>query len=123
MRGGDWFYHGGDIAAVFAMDGITTIGMFTHLAADDTDVGRGREFTKRQAGRFRKIAEKLKTLGYVPKLHLQSSLGVMNYPEPAADYARTGLALYGYAPARLADTIPNEIISRLGIRVKKIYLP
>jgi len=83
------------IAEVFAMDGLTVDGMFTHLAADETAVGRDREFTERQAERFREVADGLKALGYAPKLHLQSSLGVLNYPELAADYARTGLALYG----------------------------
>lgn len=84
-----------DIAAVFRMDGLSVAGMFTHLAADDTAFGRDRDFTERQAARFRQVAEGLKALGYTPRIHLQSSLGVLNYPELAADYARTGLALYG----------------------------
>ena len=84
-----------EIAEVFAMEGLTIEGMFTHLSADDTAVGRDREFTEKQAERFRKVVEGLNALGYAPKLHLQASLGVLNYPELAADYARTGLALYG----------------------------
>lgn len=84
-----------EIAEVFAMEGITVDGLFTHLSADDTAVGRDREFTEKQTERFRKVIEGLNALGYAPKLHLQASLGVLNYPELAADYARTGLALYG----------------------------
>lgn len=83
------------IASVFRMDGLSVVGMFTHLAADDTPFGRDRDFTERQTARFRQVAEGLKALGYRPRIHLQSSLGVLNYPELAADIARTGLALYG----------------------------
>lgn len=84
-----------EIAAVFKMDNLDVDGLFTHLAADDTAHGRDREQTERQAARFRQVTECLKSLGYTPRLHLQSSLGVLNYPELAADIARTGLALYG----------------------------
>lgn len=84
-----------DIAAVFGMTGLAVEGLFTHLAADDTAVGRDRELTERQAERFRRVSEGLKALGYTPRTHLQSSLGVLNYPELSADIARAGLALYG----------------------------
>lgn len=83
-----------DIAAVFRLN-LSVVGMFTHLAADDTAFGLDHEITECQAARFRQAAERVKSLGYEPRLHLQSSLGVLNYPELAADIARTGLALYG----------------------------
>ena len=31
----------------------------------------------------------------LPKLHIQSSYGLLNYPDLACDYVRVGIALYG----------------------------
>lgn len=84
-----------EIAGIFSVGKLTVDGIFTHLAADDTAEGRDREFTEIQAARFRQVTDGLNALGYFPKTHLQSSLGVLNYPELASDLARVGLALYG----------------------------
>lgn len=84
-----------DIAEIFLSGKLIVDGIFTHLAADDTAEGRDREFTEIQAARFRQVTDGLNALGYFPKTHLQSSLGVLNYPKLASDYARVGLALYG----------------------------
>ena len=53
-------------------------------------------FTKLQISAFFKTIEQLKEQGLNPgKLHLQSSYGVLNYPDLPLDYARFGIAMYG----------------------------
>lgn len=94
-----------DIAGIFFAGKHTVDGIFTHLAADDTDKGRDREFTEIQAARFRQVTDGLNALGYFPKTHLQSSLGVLNYPELASDYARVGLALYGCVDGDIGNAL------------------
>lgn len=84
------------ICRMFQMKNLMIRGMFTHLCADDTLAQRQQEYTIAQAEEFYRVAERLRKQGYsCPKLHMQSSYGVLNYPELAEDYARIGIALYG----------------------------
>lgn len=84
------------ICAIFDMPNLIVDGMFTHLSATDTMEPSARAFTGGQADAFRRLADGLKEKGYpIPKIHLQASYGVLNYPELAGDYARVGIALYG----------------------------
>ncbi|MDE7230929.1 MAG: serine racemase VanT catalytic subunit [Oscillospiraceae bacterium] len=94
-----------EIAELFLSGNLLIDGIFTHLAADDTAEGKDREFTEIQAARFRQVTGGLNSLGFYPKTHLQSSLGVLNYPELAADYARTGLALYGCVDGEIGKAL------------------
>ncbi len=94
-----------EIAELFLSGNLPIDGIFTHLAADDTAYGKDREFTGIQAARFRQVIDGLNSLGFYPKTHLQSSLGVLNYSELAADYARTGLALYGCVDGEIGNAL------------------
>lgn len=95
-----------DIKKIFAMKNLIVEGMFTHLSADDTFKKSDREFTYHQAKEFYHVAEELKKDGILcPKLHLQASYGVLNYPELSGDYARVGIVLYGILSTK-ADTEP-----------------
>lgn len=54
------------------------------------------EFTLRQARAFYALTDQLEKEGIaLPKRHLQSSYGMLNYPELRGDYVRAGIALYG----------------------------
>ena len=45
---------------------------------------------------FYKVLDQIKERGIkLPKTHIQSSYGLLNYPELKCDYVRTGVALYG----------------------------
>lgn len=86
----------GNIIWVLAMHHIQVCGIFTHLCVanslDDKDVS----FTKMQIDSFNKLLNLLKERGVVfPKVHMQSSYGLLNYPELKCDYMRAGVALYG----------------------------
>lgn len=84
------------IAAVYRMKNLVVDGVYTHLCVSDTDGRRDKQYTKTQAGALYQLVDALKAQGLpCPKVHLQASYGVLNYPDLAGDYARVGIALYG----------------------------
>lgn len=84
------------LCMIFDMPNLVIDGMFTHLSAADCMKTKEQIFTKRQIEEFYQLVESLKDIGYtIPKLHMQSSYGVLNYPQIGNDYARVGIALYG----------------------------
>ncbi len=84
------------IARIMDMKNLSVVGIFTHLCTDDTDKASDCAFTDEQAKRFADAVDALKKRGYsIPRLHMQASYGVLNYPHLAGDYARVGIALYG----------------------------
>lgn len=89
------------ICEMYRMKNLKIEGLFTHLCASDSLEKKKQEFTNFQVEEFYKVVCELKKRGYpCPKLHLQSSYGVLNYPELSADYARVGIALYGVLSSR-----------------------
>ena len=84
------------IAAVYAFRNLTIDGIYTHLAACDSDSAESRAFTESQITAFRQVTETLKEKGCPCRgLHLLSSYGILSWPEAAEDYVRPGIALYG----------------------------
>lgn len=85
-----------DIQTVFSMSNLQVCGMFTHLCCADSTNPEDIAFTEAQIDRFYQSVAVLKTNGIpIPKLHIQSSYGLLNYPHLQCDYVRTGIALYG----------------------------
>ena len=88
------------IAHVFSMKHLKVCGIYTHLCAADSLEAEDVRFTKQQIGSFYGLLEKLKERGIaIPKVHIQSSYGFLNYPELPCDYVRAGIALYGVLSA------------------------
>ena len=63
-------------------------------------VGRLQEeavaYTRGQVERFYRVLDALKKEGItIPAVHIQSSYGLLDYPELKCDYVRAGIALYG----------------------------
>lgn len=84
------------VKKVFAMGNIRVRGMYSHLCCADSRRPEDVSFTMGQIGRFYGLAAALKERGIrLPKLHIQSSYGLLNYPELACDYVRVGIGLYG----------------------------
>lgn len=84
------------IAACFSLPQLEISGIFSHLCAADSIAASDVAFTKLQIQRFYGAVEDLAAKGIrVPKMHLQSSYGLLNYPELKCDYVRVGIALYG----------------------------
>ncbi len=85
-----------NLEAIFHLENLRIEGSYTHLSAADGSSREDIAFTRNQIDHFYKTIGRLKNLGYNPgKLHIQSSYGVLNYPELHCDYARIGIALYG----------------------------
>lgn len=97
------------VRRVFGLRCLRIEGMFTHLCCCDSQSPEDAAFTKGQIQRFYALAARLKADGLpVPRLHLQSSCGLLNYPRAQASdadpglscsYVRAGIALYGVPSA------------------------
>lgn len=84
------------IAAAFSMKHIKVCGIYTHLCAVERLDEKDACFTKLQIENFYQLITRLKERGItIPKLHIQSSYGLLNYPKLQCDYVRAGIALYG----------------------------
>lgn len=84
------------IMAVFSMKYIKVSGIYTHLCAADSLEEKDVCFTNMQITGFYRLLKRLKEEGIIiPKIHIQSSYGLLNYPELRCDYVRAGIALYG----------------------------
>lgn len=85
-----------DVKKIFTMKNINVCGIFTHLCCSDSSLPDDIAFTKGQIYDFYNLIGNLKKSGIsIPKLHVQSSYGLLNYPELKCSYIRTGIALYG----------------------------
>lgn len=85
-----------EIEKAFAKKHITVCGIYTHLCASDSPYAEDIGFTKLQLQRFYETVDCLKEREIkIPKTHIQSSYGILNYPTLECDYVRVGLALYG----------------------------
>ncbi len=85
-----------EVISVFNMKNINVCGMYTHLCCADSLEPEDILYTKEQINSFYRLAGILKDNGIkIPKLHIQSSYGILNYPGLKAGYARAGIALYG----------------------------
>ncbi len=86
----------GRIERIFAMKYIHVCGLFTHLCCADRLTPEDTAFTKGQIDRFYDLLAVLQADGIpLPKIHIQSSYGLLNYPDLRCDYVRAGIALYG----------------------------
>ncbi len=84
------------ITEVFAMKNIKVCGIYTHLCASDSLDAKDVCFTNMQLEGFYKLLERLRERGIrIPKVHIQSSYGLLNYPDLKCDYVRAGVSLYG----------------------------
>ncbi len=95
-RLGFWVEDAERAAAAFHMKYIQVTGIYTHLCAADSLAEEDISFTKGQIKCFYHLLRALKEKGItIPKVHVQSSYGLLNYPELKCDYVRVGIALYG----------------------------
>lgn len=84
------------VQAVFHMNHIKVCGIFSHLCVSDSLTEDDVQFTKKQIDTFYGVIDALKQRNVtIPKVHIQASYGLLNYPELQCDYVRMGIALYG----------------------------
>ena len=108
------------ISEIFQIKNLRVDGMYTHLSADETRQPADRAFTRKQADAFRAVAAHLAVRGFpLPRLHMQASYGVLNYPELSGDYARVGIALYGVlSTGEALKTCPVVLRPVLSLRAR-----
>ena len=93
------------LSRVFHMKYLNINGIYTHLCAADSPDEEDVLFTRQQIARFYKVVNRLKKQGiHIPKTHIQSSYGFLNYPELKCSYVRAGIALYGVLSTPDAQT-------------------
>lgn len=84
------------IVRLAAVENLNLTGVFSHLCVADSREDWDVAYTREQIARFDAAVKELRLAGVRGfKTHLQSSYGVLNYPECHYDYARIGIALYG----------------------------
>ncbi|MCM1175150.1 MAG: serine racemase VanT catalytic subunit [Blautia sp.] len=94
-----------EVRAVFRMKGIKVCGIYTHLCCADSRKAEDIAYTKGQIALFYHLMDALEKEGVsLPKKHIQSSYGLLNYPGLQCDYVRAGIALYGVHSAAGNET-------------------
>lgn len=94
------------VQKVFSMENISVCGIYTHLCCSNSRLPRDVAFTGKQIDSFYSLINALRDSGIsIPKLHIQSSYGLLNYPHLACDYIRAGIALYGVLSSPDDDTV------------------
>lgn len=118
------YYDIDKISSVFSMKHILVTGMFSHLGVSDSLAEDDVIYTNMQIERFSSLTEIMKKRGIaLPKLHIQSSYGLLNYPDLKFDYVRLGLLLYGVLGSENDTTkIKMDLKPVLSLRSKIVLL-
>lgn len=100
------------IKKAFTMKQINICGIYTHLSVSDSLAKEDVCFSQLQIQRFYDLLEGLEKEGIeIPKTHIQSSYGLLNYPELKCNYVRAGISLYG-----ALDSSTNKTRLQLDLR-------
>ena len=85
-----------EIGRMFRLGRLQPEGVYSHLCVADSKEPEDQMFTRLQIRRFRQTVNFIHRMGYREVIsHLQSSYGLICYPEAGFDFARPGIALYG----------------------------
>lgn len=108
------------IKELYLNNKIDVLGIFSHLSVSDSNDQENIDFTKMQISRFNDLIKKLKTdMIDVGKTHLQSSYGILNYPELEYDYVRPGIIMYGiHSEKNMTTKVKLNIKPVLSLKAK-----
>lgn len=85
-----------EIEKIYQLKYLHIKGIFSHLCVCDERRKESKEFTIQQMNQYFDILNKLTQEGYeIGKTHIQSSYGLINYPNVHCDLVRIGIAMYG----------------------------
>lgn len=112
------------ILAVFSLKYIHVCGIYTHFCDTGSLSEEAVCFTDLQINKFYRTLKELRRQGIpIPKTHMQSSYGILNYPELSCSYVRTGIALYGVHSTFGDDTkLHPDLRPVLSLRARVILL-
>ena len=118
------FDHLQEVINVFAMKKLRVCGIYTHLCCSDSQLPDDAAFTEKQINRFYRLMDLLKRNNVtVPKIHIQSSYGLLNYPNLKCDYARIGIALYGVLTTPDYNTaLKPDLRPVLSLKTKVVHI-
>ena len=113
-----------EILDVFAMEHFDVKGIYTHLCVADSLEEEDVLFTRQQIADFYGVLKRLKKEGIrIPKIHIQSSYGLLNYPELKCSYVRAGTALYGVLSTPDAQTkLQLDLRPVLSLKTKVVLI-
>lgn len=112
-----------EIKKIFKMENIKVCGMYTHLCCADSLKIEDTRFTVYQITNFYDLINALKCNGItIPKLHIQSSYGLLNYPEICCNYARIGIALYGTQSLPCTTKLKLDLRPVLALKSKVVLI-
>ncbi|WP_097015698.1 serine racemase VanT catalytic subunit [Anaerocolumna aminovalerica] len=104
---------------IYELNNLKIEGMFTHLCTSDSLKDTDITFSKLQIERFYETIRYLQAKGYdTGKLHIQSSYGILNYPELECDYVRAGIALYGVLSDRNNTRLSVDLKPVLSLKAR-----
>lgn len=104
---------------IYKLKNLKIEGVFTHLCTSDSLKDVDITFSRLQIERFYETIRYLQTKGYdTGKLHIQSSYGILNYPELECDYARVGIALYGVLSDRNNTRLSVDLKPVLSLKAR-----
>lgn len=116
--------HSGEIEKIMGCENLRVCGLYSHLCASDGETPEDREYTNRQIQNFRDLLNNLKQDGYpIPPIHIQSSYGILNYPNLHCSYVRPGIALYGvFSTARDRGVSGVDLRPALSLRARVVLV-
>lgn len=114
----------GKVSEVFHLEHLHTEGIYTHLCVSDSLETGDVMFTRQQIDSFRRLLKTLSQMGIaLPKTHIQSSYGLLNYPDLYCDYVRAGIALYGVYSTQADRTEQNpQLRPVLSLRTRAVQI-
>lgn len=113
-----------NIRQIFDMKNMEVCGIYTHLCCSESLDPDDVTYTRKQIRCFYDVIDVLKNSNItVPKIHIQSSYGLLNYPDLACNYVRAGIALYGVLTS-LNDktTLKLDLRPVLSLRTRVILI-
>ncbi len=112
------------VASVYSLRNLSVEGIFTHLCVSDSKDEDNIEYTKNQISSFNSLIDELNAMGLpVKNRHIQSSYGLLNYPEANCSYARIGISLYGAdSSLGLEKNVDISLSPVMSIRTKIIQI-
>lgn len=85
------------VEKMYSFENLSIEGIYSHLGSSDSLTEEAVLRTTNQIKRFEQLLEQLKEKDISYGLtHIQSSYGILNYPELAFDFVRAGIILYGF---------------------------
>jgi alanine racemase len=99
---------------------VTLAGVFTHLAVADEP---NNDFTAEQLRRFDEALAALSACGHQPPLiHAANSAAAILHPSSRHGLVRTGIAIYGLAPAPALSALCRELRPALSLHARVAFV-